>query len=195
MLGLGLQLGAAWALTAKDELDLTLVAGGEVRGYFYACHEGALSLTSDGALTRVNLSLVEAAQVDGAAMPLDLLRAEVEACYEERIRAATDPNVRRPPPLAVGAASALWPGAGHAMLGDWGTALGYSLVELGLIGAASYWLIGQDQPGPIIPIIALDLVFRTYSVADSSREARRRRQVALTPMSGGGAGLWVSLNF
>lgn len=193
LLALHLAAPVAEAFEPHEQLRLELVAGGEVSGYFYACEERALVLTADGERRTVQLNLVDAAWRNGEPLAVDALLAEAELCYAARLAEATRPDLWRPPPLAVGAASAVWPGAGHALLGDWGTALGYSIVELGLLGAASYWLFYQEQPGPILPIIALDLVFRTYAVVDSSRAARRRRQLVLSPMTGGEGGLWVGV--
>lgn len=192
-LAVSLTVGSAQALGPDERLRLQLVAGGEVSGFFYSCEAAALTITAGGERQSVPLSLIEGAWRGEEHLTAEALRAEAEACYEARLAEASAPGLRRPPPLAVGLASAVLPGAGHAMLGDWGTAIGYGVVELGLLGAASYWLFYERRPGPILPIIALDLVFRTYAIADSARIAKRRRQLVISPMTGGDAGLWVGV--
>jgi hypothetical protein len=81
-----------------------------------------------------------------------------------------------PPPWSAGLASGLWAGGGPALLGDWRTCLGYTAVELGLIGAAALF-VHERQYGNLVPTLLIDGLLRAHAVSASTSEARRRRRI------------------
>ena len=79
-----------------------------------------------------------------------------------------------PSPLLVGAASAIFPGAGHLLLGEWSDAARYGLLESVFLGT-SVFLLFTAQAGAVLPVLALDLTLRAVTVSETGREAQRRR--------------------
>lgn len=179
----------AHAFEAADQLSFELSAGGQVEGWYLTHTAASVTVTSDNEVHLVPVALVEQATLNGEALGLEALRAELAV----PVAVVASPEVlRTPAPLLVGVGSALWPGAGHAMLGDWGSFLGYTGVELVLIGGASYLVFVAENPAATIPIVAVDLVFRTYAVVESSTLANKRRsRLSFAPTRGGGALVWA----
>jgi len=79
-----------------------------------------------------------------------------------------------PSPLLAGVASAIFPGAGHLLLGEWSDAARYGLLESVFLGT-SVFLLFTAQAGAVLPVLALDLTFRAFTVSETGREAQRRR--------------------
>ncbi|MCB9758846.1 MAG: hypothetical protein H6739_03325 [Alphaproteobacteria bacterium] len=169
-------LSTASAFESTDQLRFTLVAGGEVEGWFLATDGVSIRLTTRNEIVEIPVALVESAWLNGQPLPLSALDDELSqaaAVVEQRAQdLALDPA---PPVWLVAGGSALWPGAGHAMMGDWGSFAGYTAIELVFLGTMSYWLFYRETPGPVLPILALDVIFRAYAVGDATRAARRRR--------------------
>ncbi len=172
-------LGGAWALDGNDRLELSLATGEVVRGWYYDLRDepgggATLVLTGGDRVQEVPVALVTGVRVDEEAVSLADFEAQLDAIRAERAAWAADPPPH-PPAGVVVALSAVWPGAGHAALGDWATFGKYSAVELLLIGATGYALSQRSGASLLLPVIALDLTFRTTSAADAARLTRRRR--------------------
>lgn len=178
LFALGL-LGGAEAVEPADRVRVELVAGGEAEGWFLGWDGESLSLSGDNQVFTVPLALVEAVSVNGDALTVDTFR---DALPEV---AAPPAPVWRPSPALAGGASLIWPGSGHAMMGDWGGFAGYTAVELVLWGGAAWWAFGERRTGPLVTVVLLDAVFRVYAVAESVDMARRARiRVAAAPLDG-----------
>ncbi len=167
-------VGTAWAIGGNDRFSITLSTGEQVQGWYYDLRDDRLLLSGDNRVVDVPLSLV--AQVDMNDQPISVaeLMQELEGVRALRNALLADP----PPHPRSGVAIALslgWAGAGHAALGDWKSFAGYSLVEAALLGTGAYNLARGSRPGVLIPITALDILFKGYAASDSGRIARGRR--------------------
>jgi hypothetical protein len=85
-----------------------------------------------------------------------------------------------PAPHWTGLASAVYPGAGHALLGDWRSAGRYGLLEAVFLGTTVF-LVLTAQAGAVLPVAALDMTLRAVTVAETVREARRRDPLQVLP--------------
>ena len=180
----------AAALESGDEVRFELRGGTQVEGYALSASDDVLVVSSAAGRYEVPTPLVSRVWVDGVELDVAAYALDLEAFRLTQLESrGLGPGSRRvPPPLVVGTASALWPGAGHLILGDLGGFVGYSTVELALLGAAAWWVFGAELVGPLIPLALLDISFRSYAVADTVRETRRRRPgVVVAPRKDGGA--------
>ena len=164
-----------WAMDGNDRLTVALVDGQQAEGYFYRYEDGRLLLSADGRLYAVLLDQVVQATRSGAPMPLDQLRAELEAAAAQEAARAAGPA---PAPVHVALASAAWAGAGPAMLGDRRQFWAYTSAELVLLGGAAYGALGARSPGVTVPLVGVDVLLRVVAARESKRraEAVRRRQ-------------------
>lgn len=182
----------ALALEANDVVTLELVAGGELEGRVLSGDEDGLTLTFDNREQAVPWVLVGRALVNGDPMELPQLQREV--IEFDLSRQPPIPERSAPPVAVVGAASILWPGTGQLLLGDWRSFVGYSVLEVGLVGAAVWWVFVEGNAAPVVPIAALSGAFRVWSAADAVYTARKRRAlVGLVPFPEGGMVLCISL--
>lgn len=166
---LGLGLGLALAAEPSQPVRLELVAGGEVAGTLVSWDNERVRVLGAGGMVEVPLALVAQAELGGRTLSGPELRVEL----------GPSPGASAAPvgpaPAVVGAASALWPGAGQALLRERGAALGYVVVDALLVGGAVYMLAREQNPVGALPFIGLDLVIRGYAAAEAVEEARRRR--------------------
>ncbi len=177
------------AVDGNDVLTVELIAGGEVQGYPVGGDEDGLTVTWDNRRTTVPWELVDSVQVNGEFVPVPVVKTELLEFAQPQALS----ELWAPPPLAVGAASLIWPGAGHLLLGDRRSFLAYSGLELALIGVAAWEVHYNESLGPLIPLVALDLVFRVYSAVEATDEARERRTaVRLSPPPAAGLALVVA---
>lgn len=172
--------GAAMALAPNDRVEVVLDDGRVVSGWYQSVDAGVLTLTHGGEVWAVPLSLVDSARVNAQPVPLTALQSH-----------ATPPNtgaplrpLPAPPPGAVVGLSLVWPGLGHAALGEWGAAGSYALVN-GVFWGTGAWAISERQLGVLIPLAGLDLLFRGWSSAEARRLALRRRS---SPVMAAGTG-------
>lgn len=168
----------AQALDGNDHLELELLAGGMVEGWFLRAEPPVIVISGAEGEQRVPLALITRVREDGAPLPLDqfFLQVDESAARLAALRAAPPPH---PPPAVVAGLSLVWGGAGHAALGDWGGAAGYAIADTVLISGAAYNLFYERKPGPAISLLALDLVFRGYAAAEAARVSRARRALLL----------------
>ena len=170
MIGLLLLVAQAWALGGNDRLELALMGGQTVEGWFYRATPSSVVLSGGNRFTEVPLGVIVGATVNGSPWTVAVFSAEVERSV---------PNVPerapRPAPWVAGAGSALWAGAGQAMIHDWRGAAAWSAVEVGLLGAGALAIHEDAGFGVLIPIIGLDLLFKGTSARDAARRARARR--------------------
>ena len=187
-------LGLAAALEPDDHCRLQLAAGDQVEGRVFSAEPGVLVLTARDEQMRIPLVLIDAAWVEGQPVPLEQLEDELLELHQlslERRELAV--GYRRPHPALVATSSAIWPGSGHLMLGDVGSFVGYTAVELSLLGFGAYFVFVEERAGPLVPLALVDLSFRTWAVADATRTARRRRAaLTLAPHPDGGAVVMLS---
>lgn len=178
----------AQAVESGEPLRVQLVGGATVDGYFLRTDGATLVLSANNGVTEVSAPLITAVWRGDDPVPPEQFRAELVAWS----LAARPPEHRSPAPLLVGAASVVWPGAGHAILGDWQGFAGYSAVECVLLGAAAYQIFYQESYGPLVPIAALDLLFRATATAEAVRTAKRERgRLVIAPTNEGFQVLWV----
>lgn len=166
--------GTAWAIGGNDRLEITLNTGEQVQGWYYDLRGEHLLLSGDNRVADVPLALVAQVQMNGQPISVAELMQELEGVRALQSALLADP----PPHPRSGVAIALslgWAGAGHAALGDWKSFAGYSVVEAALLGTGAYNLARGSKPGVLIPITALDILFKGYAAADSGRIARGRR--------------------
>jgi len=186
-------VGLAIALESGDEVRVELRGGGELSGYALTASETALELSNAQGHVEVPTALVSRAWVEGVELDPSRYRQDVEAFHAAQLAARSAEGLRTPPVLVVGAASAIWPGTGHLLLGQPREFLAYSAVELALLGIGAYWVLGPQLLGPLIPLAFLDIGFRAYAVAETTREARKRRAfVSLAPRPAGGAVIQIA---
>ena len=69
-----------------------------------------------------------------------------------------------------------WAGAGHAALGEWRTVGEYAVLEGLVWGTAALNLTVGDSPGLLIPLAALDVLFRVHAASDAAHIAKHRRR-------------------
>ena len=169
----------AHALDGNDSLRLELAGGVEVEGWFYSCADGVLTLSGADTLRRVPIAGIVAVERDGEPLPLEVFRAEVadEQARLDAFRASPPPHPR--PGVVVGAA-VLWAGAAPAAVGDWKRAAGYSLVE-GVIVGTALANINAGSGAVLIPLAALDVLFKGYAAGEAVRVTRKRRARLRTP--------------
>ncbi len=163
-------VGTALALAPGEELELTLVGDVVVAGTFRTTDGEQLVLTVDGEPLEVALGLVEQATRDGLSLEPADLRAEAAVWA-----AAQVPPGPVPHPLLAGTASALLPGSGHLLLGDWRTWAGYAVVDGSLLALASWYAFREQAPRATATFLLLDGIFRVYAVREAVRDAQTRR--------------------
>jgi hypothetical protein len=165
--------GPAHALDGNDALRLQLAGGVEVEGWFYSCADGVLTVSGDNALQRIPLVSIVAVERDGEPLPMETFRAEA-ADQQARLDAfRADPPPHPPAGVVIGAA-VLWAGAAPASVGDWKRAAGYSLVEGVLVGTAVA-NINSGSAAVLVPLAALDVLFKGYAAGEAVRVTRKRR--------------------
>lgn len=184
--------GPVWAsglaVESGERLRVELVGGALLEGYFLRTDGAVLVLSTENQALEVSAPLITAVWRGQDPVPPEQFRAELEAWA----LAAQPIEKWHPAPLLVGAASVVWPGAGHAILGDWHSFAGYSVVECVLLGVAAYQVFYQESYGPLVPIAALDLMFRGTATADAVRTAKRQRAtLVIAPTNEGFQVLWV----
>lgn len=165
-------LALGLALDGNDVLTIELVAGGEVQGYAVGGDEEGITVTWDNQRTTVPWDLVESVQVNGESISVPEIKTEAA-----QLGRSDEPlYLRAPAPFVVGTASMIWPGSGHLLLGDRRSFLAYSGVEFALLGVAAWQIYDAQSLGPLVPLAALDLLFRVYSAVEATDEARGRRE-------------------
>jgi len=164
----------AHALDGNDALRVRLAGGAEIEGWYYACADGVLTLSGNDTLHRVPVVSVVSVERDGAPLAMQVFHAEVatEQATLDAFRADPPPHPR--PGVVVGAA-ALWAGAAPAAVGDWKRAAGYSLVE-GVIVGTALANINAGSGAVLIPLAALDILFKGYAAGEAVRVTRKRRR-------------------
>lgn len=174
MLLLALLSSVAHALDGNDALRVRLVGGAELEGWYYSCADGVLTLSGNDTLQRVPVVSVVAVERDGEPLSMQVFHAEVasEQALLEAFRADPPPHPR--PGVVVGAA-VLWAGAAPAAVGDWKRAAGYSLVE-GVILGTALANINAGSGAVLIPLAALDVLFKGYAAGEAVRVTRKRRR-------------------
>ena len=165
----------AHAIDGNDELHLELATGESVSGWFYSSQAGELELTGANTHRIVPIFLVSGVVRDGEPLDLALFHSELLARELAYARFREHPPPHPAPSVAFGA-SLLWAGAGHAALGDWRSFALYSIVEAGLVGTATWAALGEGTQGTLLPVAAVDLLFRGYAAGESARIARARRR-------------------
>ena len=168
----------ALALAPGEQLTLELVGDVVVAGTFRDTDGQSVVLNVDGSPLRIELSLVEQASRDGLPLAPDVLRAEAQAWSDTRV----DPG-RALHPALVGTASALWPGSGHLLLGEWRKWAGYALIDGSLLALGSWYAIREQAPKAAAALLGLDMVFRVYAVREAVRDAQRRRPASQTRLN------------
>jgi hypothetical protein len=161
-------------------------AGGDVlEGGLSKIDENAITLATDKGLRVIPLPLVQEIEVDGKVVALDEVSKAAEAWRAtQRARVEVSPR-----PWIPATASALWAGAGYAVLHEPRSALAYSIVELGLLGAGG-WMLHVEEYGNAIIAGVLDVFLHGYTATEVAREARWRRRtlgIAIIPC---GRGAW-----
>ena len=181
------------ALEANDVVRVELVAGGEMEGRVLEGDDETFTLTFDNRAEPVPWTVVGKAWVNGTAIEVPELQRQV--LEFDSSRRVDLPERRWPHPLVVGSASMLWPGTGQLLLGDVGTFVGYSAIELGLLGGMAWWIVVEQNAAPLVTLGALSIAFRVWSAADAVYVTKKRRSaVAVMPVPGRGIGLYVSLS-
>ena len=163
-----------YALDGNDRLVLQLQDGTEVRGWYYAVDTESLVLSGENRLTKVPIAAIESVLRDEEVLSIASFHAEVEVVLAAaRAERANPPP--HPHPVLVAGASMLWAGAGHALLGEWKEARGYSIVEGVILGAAAYNVYRRSALGVLVSLAALDLLFKLYAAEESMQLTRVRR--------------------
>lgn len=171
-----LLVGAALALDGNDTLRLTLAGAVEVEGSFLRASPDALLVSPEaGEHIEVPLVLIEAAVVNGEPMGLAELRAEAAEAWQREMALIPD-DLRLPSPVGVGAASVVWAGAGHALLGEWRPAAGYAALDAVILGTIGLNVAAED-PRPLPALVALDVLVKIWAAQESARMAKRRREI------------------
>jgi len=182
-----LGLSVACALSGNDVLQLTLLDGSEVEGFFHHGDEAEVTLTSAAGPVTVPVVLVSSVLQNGELLPMHLFYSElVEMKVQHDLWLAAPPPM--PAPGLVFSSSLLWAGSGHAMLGDWKGFAEYSVIETVLIGGM-LWAASEQNIQFLIPLVGLDAIFKGRAARDSHRIALRRRtrfQVDPDPLTLGG---------
>jgi hypothetical protein len=174
---LWLTASAALALDGSDRLELTMAGGVLVDGAFLRATPDSLLLSPEaGEIIEVPLVLIEAATINGESMATEALRAEAAAAWQQSLLFSSDPGPM-PHPAGVAAASMLFAGTGHAMLGDWKAAGGYAAVEGVVLGTIAL-NVALEDPRPLPALIALDVIFKIWAAQEAARTAKRRREIA-----------------
>lgn len=170
-------IAAALALEPGDRVRLELSADQQLEGILLSADADELVLTSAGVDHTVRLTVIEHAWVDERSLtPAELGREMAELDQRQELQRAAQGWTPRPATVAI--ASVIWPGAGHAMLGQWGLFAGYSGVEAVLLGLSAYYVVYDQNLVPAVPLAAVSLLFRGYAAVDTARTASKRRSVA-----------------
>lgn|GEM_PF-7058806 len=162
--------GTAPELGPRVTVTLELVDGSEVVAMTLGFSEEALRVrTFDGSAT-VPFALISSCRwgenrISGAQIP---------AAMEAWMVGLAGRYPHPPSPVLTGVASAIFPGAGHLLLGEWSDAARYGLLESVFLGT-SIFLLFTAQAGAVLPVLALDLTLRAFTVSETGREAQRRR--------------------
>ena len=176
---------AALALDPGDQVQVELVGGGEIQGAVKSAGPTSLVLTGRNQEFQVNLSLVNAAWINGEPASTLQLKEEVAELYHRQGLELARLQEHSPRPLVVFGTSMLWPGTGHLLLGERGLGLGYAVVELVLVGTGAFFAYTENYQS-LVPLIGVETLFRVYAVSDATGKARRRRaRIQASPMPGG----------
>jgi len=169
--------GAALALDGNDRLVLELAGGEVVEGSYIRSGPDTVAISpAAGEIHEVPLVIVEQALVNGEPMPLEQLRAEAAAAWQQTLL-MVPPEQWNPHPAGVAGASMLLAGTGHAMLGEWKAAGGYAAVEGVFLGTIAL-NVALEDPRPLPALIGLDVLFKIWAAQEAARIAKRRRGIA-----------------
>jgi hypothetical protein len=162
--------GDALALDGNDRLVITLQGGLVVEGWFYRSDGEVVVVSGGNRFQSLPVDLIASVQTNGLSMPLEVFQAELRTAAH-----SLAPEVGVPHPATVTVAAAIWPGAGPALLGDWGDAAALTGLELAVIGAGALAARNDGGMGVFIPLAGLEVLMRVVTVDEVRREARRRR--------------------
>ena len=167
----------AWALDTNDRLMLTLDGGEQVHGWFVRAEKDAVVIAIPGhrETTRVRNNLVAQVRLNGDTVAMDDYRSQLQVAYSEWVDWVANPPPH-PPPVLVGTMGAVFPGSGHAALGEWRHFAGYAIADVTLIGLMGLELATQQRLGMLLTLGGVDLIVRGVSVGDAARISRRRRR-------------------
>lgn len=171
--------GQAWAIDGNDRLELVLTTGERVDGWFYRYEQGQLVLSGEGRLVSVWEGALGSVLRNGAPLSHEALHLELVEAEARVSTAAAGPT---PHPAVVTAASAVWAGAGPALLGDRRQAVWLSVAEAALLTGAAYGAFSAESWNVIVPMVGVDLALHGWAARDARRRALtlRRRQAGLS---------------
>ncbi len=164
---------AASAIAPGDQLWLYTVNGEVIQGAWLGPLPGWVVLTGEED-HRVPLSELVEVRWRGEVIPVDRFRADLDAAWRAELSWRADPPPH-PSPAVPAAASFLWAGLGHAMVGEGREAWRWAAVDAGLVGAAVLTAAVGAQPGAALTIGVVDLLVRGAAAGASARVARRTR--------------------
>ena len=160
-------------------LDVEVIGGQHYVGAFAGLLDEKLQVSTHDGVVEVPLPVVVAVLVEGVSYAPEPFLLGVQRWGQELVEQA----VRVPRPALVACSSALWAGAGPALLGDWKGFAAYSLLEVSFLGAGAVMIV-NEQYGPLLPLAALEGLLHVWAAGDSVRESKRRRaraELALLP--------------
>lgn len=168
-------IGVLLALAPLDSVRVETVDGLQVSGVVSAIEPG-LIVVHDGAglHTRVDLASMQAVELSGTPITLEALDHEIQQYLTRRYGPQDQPS---PSPDAVAAASLLWPGAGHRMLGEQKSFASYAVADAVVLGLAVGLAAGRQSASEALPLFALSAAFRIYSAAEARKIARIRQKM------------------
>jgi len=156
-----------------DHARLDLSDGARVEGPVSSISVGAVVIhVGEGIHVSVQLDSIAAVQVDGEAMEPGVFRGEAEAYLARRYGPPGQPT---PAPWMAALASAVVPGGGQALLGDWPGFVRYVVADAAVLSLGGLFL-SRDMIGSAVPCLALDLTFRFYSAGEARAEAIARQR-------------------
>ena len=172
-------LGAIVAVAPLDEVHIQTTDGTQVAGVISAIKPHALVVhEGQGTHRLVELTQMDSIEIDGAPMSLEVLQSQIDLYVHERYGTGDAPQ---PAPGAVVLASAILPGAGHALLGDRETFAAYAIADIVSLGLAGFLIWERQSFSQGLPLLTLDLTFRVYSAAEARKIARLRREIHAKP--------------
>ncbi|MBN1336304.1 MAG: hypothetical protein JXB39_10110 [Deltaproteobacteria bacterium] len=156
------------ALKIGTPVVVVLLDGHRLEGTFAGFEAQAVRLTGPRGVEPIPLVLVGAVEVSG--------HAWTPAAFLEGARRAADalPPLGVPHPVVPLVASFAWAGTGHLVLHDTRSFLGYAALDAILVGAGLVFVLERHW-GALAPVVAVDLVLRSWAGQESAREAARRR--------------------
>ena len=156
-------------LAPRVAVTLELVDGRELSVTTLTLADGELRVQSREGAVEVPIALIEWCRWAGHRISGDQIPDAMGRWGEELRSRYPHP----PAPHWTGIASAMYPGVGHALLGDWSRAARYGALEGVFLGTTVFLLL-TAQAGAALPVVALDLTLRAVAVSETVREARRR---------------------